>query len=136
MGVDIKDWIFFYSVSEPSLGSVSDCVSGSIDGSEMVSRGAIDINPSYAKAYNNRGMVWYERGNLDQALADYSKALEINANNANVYINIGLIWHDKGRNDLMCESFAKACSLGNCDKLRRVREDNLCLDFNPDIKNM
>ena len=92
---------------------------------------AIELDSGYAKAYNNRGMVWYEKGEPDLALSDYEKTLELDANNTNAHINIGLIWYDKGQNDLMCQSFETACQLGDCEKLRRVRKDNLCRETNP-----
>jgi hypothetical protein len=92
---------------------------------------AIELDSGYAKTYNNRGMVWYEKGEPDLALSDYEKALELDVNNTNTHINIGLIWYDKNRNDLMCQSFEKACQLGACEKLIRVRRDNLCREINP-----
>jgi tetratricopeptide (TPR) repeat protein len=40
-----------------------------------------------ASAYNNRGFVFENRGDLDSALADYTKAIEINPKNALAYTN-------------------------------------------------
>ena len=39
---------------------------------------ALDINPQYDKAYNDRGNVWADKGDYDRAIADYNKALGIN----------------------------------------------------------
>ncbi len=38
---------------------------------------AIEINPQYAYAYNNRGWVYYNLKEYDKAIKDYNKALEI-----------------------------------------------------------
>ena len=39
---------------------------------------AIEINPNYAEAYNNRGIIYDKQGNFTQAMSDYNKAIEIN----------------------------------------------------------
>ena len=40
-------------------------------------RKAIAIDPNYATAYFHRGVAYYEKGDKEQAIADYRKALEI-----------------------------------------------------------
>ena len=39
---------------------------------------AIELDPQYAKAYNNRGNARYDQGDLDAAIQDYTKAIELN----------------------------------------------------------
>ena len=39
---------------------------------------AIDLQPDFAAAYNNRGWACLELGRLDEALRDLNKALELN----------------------------------------------------------
>lgn len=39
---------------------------------------AIEIDPRYAFAYNNRGLAWGKKGEYDKAIADYTKAKEVN----------------------------------------------------------
>jgi len=51
---------------------------------------AIEINPQYADAYNNRGVTFSLKGDYDRAIADYNKALEINPQYADAYHNRGL----------------------------------------------
>ena len=36
---------------------------------------ALEIDSFYADAYYNRGITWFDKGNLQQALADIEKAL-------------------------------------------------------------
>ena len=52
--------------------------------------GALDINPRFDKAYNNRGIAYVRKGRYDQAITDYNKALEINSRSAASYS--GLAW--------------------------------------------
>ncbi len=38
---------------------------------------AIEINPKFAEAYNNRGLAYYIKGQHDKAISDCTKAKEI-----------------------------------------------------------
>ena len=38
---------------------------------------AIEKNPDDAEAYRERANAWEEKGDYDQAIADYSKAIEL-----------------------------------------------------------
>ena len=38
---------------------------------------AIRLDPKNASAFNNRGIVWFEKGDLDRAVADYNLALRL-----------------------------------------------------------
>ncbi|MBW4497732.1 MAG: serine protease [Oscillatoria princeps RMCB-10] len=57
---------------------------------------AIAMNPNYADAYNNRGVVRYDSGDKPAALADYNEAIRINPNLASAYYNRGLVRYDSG----------------------------------------
>ena len=39
---------------------------------------AIELNPWHADAYNNRGIVYYELGEYEKALAEYDRAIAWN----------------------------------------------------------
>ena len=43
---------------------------------------AIEINPRYAAAYLNRGVIFYKTARFDQALVDFRQALDINPKDA------------------------------------------------------
>ena len=56
----------------------------------------IDINPNYAKAYNNRGNTYYSLKQHNEAIADYTKAIEINPQFALAYYNRGQAYFQLG----------------------------------------
>jgi tetratricopeptide (TPR) repeat protein len=49
-----------------------------------------------AIAYNNRGFVWQDKGDLDRAIADYNEAIRLDPKQANAYRNRGNAWREKG----------------------------------------
>ena len=48
---------------------------------------AIRIDPTFALAYNNRGDAWFNKGDLDRAIADFSAAIKHNPSLAIAYGN-------------------------------------------------
>ncbi len=52
---------------------------------------AIELDPQYAIAYNNRGNIKLAKGDLNGAMADYNHAIELNPNIALAYNNRGLV---------------------------------------------
>ena len=61
---------------------------------------AIEINPEYAEAYNNRGNAKKNLLKYQEAIADYNKAIEINPKDAVAYYNRGntkyaLYWYQE-----------------------------------------
>ena len=37
---------------------------------------AIELNPNYAEAYNNLGLAFQDKGDLESAIGNFQKALE------------------------------------------------------------
>jgi tetratricopeptide (TPR) repeat protein len=52
-------------------------------------------NPKDSWAYDFRGTVFHERGNLDRALEDHSKAIELSPKDSQYYNNRGLVHFEK-----------------------------------------
>lgn len=52
---------------------------------------AIDLNPFYVHAYNNRGLVKYKLGDDTEAIADYSRAIKLDPDDATFYNNRGIV---------------------------------------------
>ena len=57
---------------------------------------AIEIDPRYASAYFNRGIVRQAKGDLDSAIADYTRAIELDPRYAKAYYGRGLTRQAKG----------------------------------------
>jgi tetratricopeptide (TPR) repeat protein len=70
-------------------------------------------NPDNATDYNNRGLVYFQCGQLDQAIADYNRALELNPNLASVYNNRANYYAAQG------------------DLLKAIADYEMALDLNP-----
>src|SRR6266566_2618396 len=49
--------------------------------------------PWYAKPYNNRGLVYFERGEYQRAIQDYNRALALNSRLFQAYNNRGLVYY-------------------------------------------
>nr|WP_281257351.1 tetratricopeptide repeat protein [Merismopedia glauca] len=54
----------------------------------------MEINPRYALAFYNRGLVRQELKQHSEALADYTKAIEINPQYALAYYQRGLVRYE------------------------------------------
>ncbi|HUL28922.1 MAG TPA: tetratricopeptide repeat protein, partial [Thermodesulfobacteriota bacterium] len=77
---------------------------------------ALEIDPMYQKAYNNRGTTYRLMGQYDRAIFDFNKALEINPLNPEAYNNLAWLFatakgtgFQNGRKAL--ELSRKACEL-------------------------
>jgi len=60
---------------------------------------AVELNPRDAVAYNNRGLIYHDRNEMDKALADYSQAISIDAANPIFFENRALVYMSKGMID-------------------------------------
>jgi tetratricopeptide (TPR) repeat protein len=57
----------------------------------------IRINPGYAQAYTDRGVIHYLEGRYDQAIADYDQALRLSPGHAPTYYNRASAYRAKGQ---------------------------------------
>jgi tetratricopeptide (TPR) repeat protein len=69
---------------------------------------AININPRYADAYLNRGVLYAGQGKPDLALSDYNQALNINPRDAMAYNNRGNLYKEQGKPDLALSDYNQA----------------------------
>jgi tetratricopeptide (TPR) repeat protein len=71
----------------------------------------IKKEPETALAYNNRGQAFLEKGELDNALADFSKVIALNQSYDTAYNNRGIVLSKTGHPDKAMEDFDKAIAL-------------------------
>ncbi len=72
---------------------------------------AIELDPDNAMAYNNRGLVYYNLGDLEQAIRDYTKAIELDSKFALAYSNRGFAYYHSGDLEQAISDFNKAIEL-------------------------
>jgi len=68
-------------------------------GTSVEDRGMFKIiqrNPNDAAVYHNRAVAYGLAGDIESAIADYTKAIEIEPNNATAYENRGRAYASKG----------------------------------------
>jgi tetratricopeptide (TPR) repeat protein len=79
---------------------------------------AIEIDPQFAEAYGNRGISYYDMGNLgnlDLAIKDLTKVIELEPENANAYHHRGLAWYFTENFDKAIADLTKAIELNPKD---------------------
>ena len=72
---------------------------------------AIRLNPDYASAYNNRGVVYGNLGEPEKEMADYTKAIELIPNYALAYFNRGNLCYNQGETEKAMADYTKAIEL-------------------------
>ena len=72
---------------------------------------ALEQKPDFALIYNNRGVVYYSKGEYSLALQDYHTAIELDPSNAAPYHNNGNLCLNKGEIDLAIKFCNVAISL-------------------------
>jgi tetratricopeptide (TPR) repeat protein len=72
---------------------------------------AIGDFPLDAEAYKNRGNAYLAKGNLDGAIADYTKAIEIKPKDADAYNSRGDAYETKGDFERAAVDFTKAIEI-------------------------
>ena len=70
--------------------------SGEIDEAEAHYRRAIEIDPNYAEAHNNLGLLLDDRGRRAEAAEQFRKALEINPQYVQAHNNLGVLLMNQG----------------------------------------
>lgn len=100
---------------------------------------AVQSDPGYVWAYNNRGLARYRKGDHDGAIADYSRAVELDPEFMLAYSNRRLAYLDKGLeaeaeqdHKRTLELKAKYCDPHN-ERGREFLEDR---DFNSAIREL
>ena len=71
----------------------------------------ISQNPNTWIAYNNRGFIYDNQGNLTQALSDYNKVIQLNPSLAEIYNNRGFIYYRQGNLTQALSDYNKAIQL-------------------------
>ena len=74
---------------------------------------AIEYDPQFAEAYNNRGAAYGKLKNYQSAILDFTKAIQINSQYAMAFKNRGMAYNKIGQKENACSDWSKAAALGN-----------------------
>src|SRR6516164_2368282 len=91
--------------------ALHDCARLSGDAAIQACDQAIRQNPRDAVSYANRGVEYRNKGDLERALADFTKAIAIDPKVARAYTNRGLVLKTKGDLDRAIADYDKAIEL-------------------------
>ena len=50
---------------------------------------AIQLDPNFAPAHNNRGLAWYDKKNYERAIASFDQAIKLSPTFARAFVNRG-----------------------------------------------
>jgi len=72
---------------------------------------AIQINPRYLQAYNNRGLSYENLGEYQRAIQDFSQVIQINPQFAEGYSNRGIAYADLGEYERAIQDYSQAIQI-------------------------
>jgi len=75
---------------------------------EPLTPNKMHVNPGGAAAYNNRGVAYAQKGDPDNAIADFSEAVRLNPADGTVYFNRGIAYCGEGDLDRAIADFGQA----------------------------
>jgi tetratricopeptide (TPR) repeat protein len=90
---------------------------------------AIQLNPAFSAAFNNRGLIHAARGDLGRALADYTQAIEKDPQNAVPYTNRGNIHYRQRAYKEALADYGRALQIAPTGP-RMKQAAIICIDVN------
>ena len=111
----------------PTLIAIRGAVEQKLDRNEAALKDldtALRLNPNFADAYQNRGVVKNVLKLFPEALADFNQALKLNPgrNNAGIYVGRGISKLYLGDNAGACEDWRTASAGGANDAAALITE--------------
>ena len=82
-----------------------------ISGCSAVIRAGRDRGEQLAEAFNNRGLAYRIKGDLDRAIQDYGQAIKIHPKSAVAYNNRGVAYDRKGEYDRAIQDYDQSIKL-------------------------
>jgi CHAT domain-containing protein/Flp pilus assembly protein TadD len=72
---------------------------------------AIKLDPMNIEYWNNRGIAYSDKGELDRGIENFNQALALNPNYVSALYNRGFAYHNKGELDKAIEDYNKTINL-------------------------
>ena len=83
---------------------------------QVIERGKQESQKNRSIAYYNRGNAYDKKGEVDRAVADFTKAIKLYPNSAAAYNNRGLAYKKKGDKEQAIGDFRKALEINPSDQ--------------------
>ena len=94
------------------LNQASSCIEyGRLGQAEDLCREIVQLSPRTSEAYNILGMIYQERGLIDDAIPAFHKAVELDGANANAFFNLGTALGQRGQYEQAATSLRKSLAL-------------------------
>ena len=107
-GLDPYNADNFYILSKTFISPGSSGVGGALDRAMEYCNDAIAIDPYYAEAYFNRGLIYEMKGQLPLAAEEYKKSFMINPSLTDSMKRLGKVYTDMGAPQKIVETFNDA----------------------------
>lgn len=88
---------------------------GNIEAALSLYQKAVELDPTYAVAYNDLGVIYEASGAIDRAEESYLKCVNIDPAYLSVYTNLALLYENKRDLDKAAFYWAKRLELGSPD---------------------
>lgn len=102
---------------------------GRLDEALMLYQKAINIDPAYAAAYNDCGVIYEIQGDIKEAKARYAKCLELDKKCLSAYSNLALLSEEQDDFEKALQYWNKRAQLGDIGdswgKKARARADEI-----------
>jgi tetratricopeptide (TPR) repeat protein len=82
-----------------------------IEGCSSVIKAGRESGEKLAEAFNNRGLAYRTKGEIDRAIQDYGEAIKLNGKLASLYNNRGVAYDHKGEFDRAIQDYDQAIKL-------------------------
>ena len=99
-------------LEELTLSALKNEREGDLQGAIQDYNKAIELDPNYYVAYNNRASLKKALGDKQGAMQDYNKAIEINPESLDAYWNRGFLYKITNNLEAACTDWRKASELG------------------------
>jgi tetratricopeptide (TPR) repeat protein len=86
---------------------------GDLDSAMKLYQKAIEVDPAYAVAYNDLGVIYEAKGMLDRAEESYLKAIKIDPYYLSTYTNLALFYENKRDLKKAAYCWSKRAELGD-----------------------
>ncbi len=109
----------FFSSAEIKFGN------NDVEGALVDYSKAIELNPTFADAYNNRGSIKSDLGDIQGATADFAKAIEISPSFITAYLNRAALKLDQSDKQGATADLLQAAKLGSPEAQQWLKSNGI-----------